>query len=158
MGKKNTRKFQAFFTFVLILFIVYSISFIIGSFHPETWYKNLKKPAFSPTENIFSWSRNILFFLVALAASAVWSKKQERPHIALLFGTNLLLLFLWTLFFFGMHQVIISFFVMLLLSISTISLEIYLYQIKRITSIILLPYLMGILFLNYLLYQIAFII
>lgn len=158
MGKKSIIKFQAFFTFLVILIIVYSFSFIVGSFHPGAWYKNLKKPSFSPTESIFSFSRYSLFFLVALAASVIWNKKTERPHIALLFGTNLLLFFLWTLFFFGMHQLTISFFVLILLAISTISLEIYLYQIKKITSIILFPYLIGVLFLSYLLYQIVFII
>lgn len=156
--KHHSARLHSLFTIIIIFLIVYAAAFIASLFKVDTWYQNLKKPEFTPPDYLFSIIWNVLFFIFALAIVLLWKEKHERPHITILFGTNLLLMILWTLFFFGLHRPDFAFFEILLLILSTLGTMLYAYNIRKITTLFLLPYLLWILFAAYLNFQIAFIL
>lgn len=98
--------FQFLFAFILCqgagaVGSVYTIPAIPG------WYASLQKPFFSPPNWVFAPVWTILFTLMALAASLVWSKGLKEPAVrkALsFFLAQLALNSLWCFLFFGLRS------------------------------------------------------
>lgn len=155
---RHSTRLHSLFTIIIIFLIVYASAFITCLFKTDTWYKNLKKPEIMPPDYAFPIAWYSLFFLLAVSIILLWRDKAERPHITLLFGINLLLVIIWSVFFFGLHQPTLAFLEILLLVIATLGTFIYSYQIRKISSLLLIPYLLWVLFLAYVNYQIAFIL
>ena len=72
------------------------------------WYPTLKKPAWSPPNQIFEPVRTVLYALMGLASWLVWRKRgeqEEQVHSALnWYGWQLGLTFLWSVLFFTLRR------------------------------------------------------
>ncbi len=154
--KRHSKRLHSLFTIIIIFLLVYSAAFITGLFRADAWYKNLRKPAFIPSDVVFLVGWNILYMLIAVVIILLWKEQSERHHITVIFSTNLVLNLLWSVFFFGLHKPDFAFFDLLLLVASIIGAIVYAYNRRRAAAYLLIPYLLWILFVAYLNYQIAF--
>jgi tryptophan-rich sensory protein len=71
------------------------------------WYDGLAKPPFTPPNWAFPLAWNLIFVLMAVAGWRVWRRpaSPERSRALALFAVQLVLNFLWTMIFFGLHAV-----------------------------------------------------
>lgn len=76
-----------------------------------TWYASLNQPSFSPPNWLFGPVWTILYALIGIAAYMVWRKyrfNKKSLRFWHFFLVQLVLNFLWTPLFFGLHWLAVS--------------------------------------------------
>jgi len=137
--------------FITAFFIVFLTAFIGSIFSYETvkseWYQSIK-PSLTPPNWIFPVVWSILFSMIALSLYFSWtrSNKKQKISVAVLFGINLLLNLLWSFLFFYMKNPVLAFFDLILLWFSIIAVIYLTEKINRISSYLLIPYLIWVTF------------
>jgi tryptophan-rich sensory protein len=141
--------------------VVYLVAFLGSLFTSSqintSWYQSIK-PSITPPNLVFPVVWNILFFLISLSLYSIWTKanKKAKTKIAILFGVNLFLNLFWSFLFFYLKNPVISFFEVVLLVLSTVSIIYYSWKINKCSSYLLIPYLVWLVFAGVLNYLIAF--
>ena len=119
----------------------------------DSWYAALVKPAFTPPDAVFAVVWFILYAFMALALSIVWTKdasKNENDGWVRFYFVQLLFNAAWTVFFFGLHAVLVALIVILFLGFMVLALAVAAADIDRRATYLLLPYLAWLLFAAYL--------
>uniref|UniRef100_A0A0C9QLH7 TSA: Wollemia nobilis Ref_Wollemi_Transcript_28336_779 transcribed RNA sequence n=1 Tax=Wollemia nobilis TaxID=56998 RepID=A0A0C9QLH7_9CONI len=117
---------------------------LVGNGGNSEWYKQLKKPPWTPPNWAFPVVWTILYALMGIAAWRVWIHAGfERQSIALgIYLFQLLLNFLWTPLFFGLHSLSAALADIVLLWFA-IAATIYLFwHIDAMASYLLVPYIL----------------
>ncbi|MEZ4809466.1 MAG: TspO/MBR family protein [Allomuricauda sp.] len=119
------------------------------------WYTTLKKPGFTPPNELFAPVWTVLYILMGVAAGIVWSKGFHHIWVKTAlyhFGFQLLLNALWSIVFFGMKSPLWGLVVILGL-LSMIMLTIRWFRVvSKPAAFMLIPYLLWVCFaalLNY---------
>jgi len=146
------------FLYVLLPVLIFGASFtgsIITS-NGMAWYDTLHLPSFTPAGGIIGIVWTILFILLAIGMILiVRNGKKETTRLPLVvFGINILLNVLWTVLFFGIHEIGFAFFEALLLAFSVIVLMKVSWNTSRTATYLFLPYVLWVLFASYLTYSI----
>ena len=97
----------------------------------ETWYLTLNKPSFTPPDWLFGPVWTLLFLLMGIALYLIWSfdpaapklqrgeqaqdKQKEKSNLVRLFIFHLIINALWSIVFFGLHEILLAFIVIILL-------------------------------------------
>ena len=113
------------------------------------WYSTLTKPTFAPPGWVFGPVWIILYFLMGVSLYTVWvseSKPKIRKVFFTVFGIQLTLNALWSLLFFGLKSPLLGFIDIILLDIMVIVTIIYAKSISKLSSLLLVPYLVWIIF------------
>lgn len=108
------------------------------------WYQSLEKPSWNPPDVVFPIAWTTIFALVCVSAVTAWEKAQtsaKRDWVIGLFALNAFLNILWSLIFFRMQRPDLAFAELLLLWLSILFLIIYTGRISRLSSLMLVPYL-----------------
>lgn len=114
--------------------------FAIGVFTlPGEWYAGLVKPAFNPPNWIFGPVWTVLYVLIAVAG---WRIHQRDPSgLAMKFWWMALVLnFLWSPTFFGLHLPGIALYVILILLAAIFSFIKWARAVDRAASLMFVPY------------------
>ncbi len=146
--------------FTLIGAIVISeLAGIIGSLFTfqsiPTWYTTIIRPDFSPPNWIFGPVWTTLFVLMGIALFLVWQKKYAQKKIGLavgLFFVQLLLNTLWSIIFFGKHNIGGAFIEIIFLWLAIVATTIAFFKISKPAGYLLLPYIAWVSFAGYLNY------
>jgi len=138
---------------ILAFVLVCELAGVIGSIFTTSsipaWYAGLAKPPFNPPGWVFAPVWTILYALMGLAAYLVFEKgprKNEVRKALAVFAGQLLLNLLWSIVFFGAHQifgaaiVIVFLWGMILASIWLFS------KISRAAAYLLVPYILWVSF------------
>ena len=148
--------------FVISLVIVYGVAFLGNLLTFENtnseWYNSIK-PSITPPDYVFPIVWNILFFLIALSFYLAWtsSKKQKiKNKILLIFGINLFLNIFWSFLFFGLKSPAFAFIELIFLEFSILAMILITRKINKLSSYLLIPYFVWVLFAGFLNYLIAF--
>lgn len=148
----------------LILFLVITHSAgIIGSIFTtpaiKTWYAELTKPSFTPPDWLFAPAWLVLYTLMGIAIFLIWQKGLEQKHAKFaftLFFVHLALNILWSILFFGFHNVllalvdIVAFWFMIIVLIKMF------WPLNKLAAYLLVPYLLWVSFamlLNFSIWQ-----
>jgi tryptophan-rich sensory protein len=98
---------------ILAFILVCELAGIIGSFFTRPsipgWYAGLAKPPFNPPGWVFAPVWTILYALMGLSAYLVYEKgaqSKEGRKALWVFAVQLLLNALWSIVFFGAHQIL----------------------------------------------------
>lgn len=86
----------------------------LGSFFTissiPTWYATLNKPSFAPPNYVFGPVWTTLYILMGISLYLLWVvKKKGKDEAIKLFFIQLVLNFLWSIIFFGMHNIALAF-------------------------------------------------
>jgi translocator protein len=148
--KKKVKKFD-WKTFLICLVIVFGIS-LIGSFFtgskPDSeWFENVR-PSITPPNYLFGIVWPILYFLIATSLYFVWvnANVKQKKKIVLIFGLNLFLNALWSIFYFGLQNVFLSFIDIIFILITIILMIQLSFKINQSSSYLLIPYLLWVCF------------
>jgi benzodiazapine receptor len=127
----------------------------IGSFFTisaiPTWYAELAKPSFNPPNWVFGPAWSLLYTLMGVALFRVWNSKPEgstkghtKPARTLAFarfGVQLVLNALWSIVFFGLHQLGPALIVIAALWLAILACIVTFWRFERTAALLLLPYL-----------------
>ena len=117
-----------------------------------TWYVQLNKPFFSPPNWIFGPVWTILYLLMGISLYLVWNKSlknkiKEFQGIAIrVFIYQLILNFLWSLVFFGLHNPFLALITIFALWLSIFTLIKYSYKVSKMSAYLLIPYIVWVSF------------
>jgi tryptophan-rich sensory protein len=108
---------------VLVLSIaIAELAGVIGSLATipaiPSWYAYLAKPSFNPPNWLFGPVWTLLYALMGTAAYLVWrehSKNKSAKHFFQLYFIQLVLNIAWSLVFFGLHDLLLAFVVIIFL-------------------------------------------
>jgi benzodiazapine receptor len=129
------------------------VGFLFVGSQLSSWYEALSKPPLTPSASVFVIVWILLYALMALALSIVWTKNPQDALCAgwaRFFFVQLLFNAAWTIFFFGFHATLIAFFDILFLIFIIAALMASAYEIDSRVNWLLLPYLIWVLFAGYL--------
>lgn len=127
-----------------------------------TWYALLAKPSFSPPNWLFGPVWSLLYTLMGVALFRVWNTKptaSTKPRRTLafsLFGAQLVFNALWSIVFFGLHQLGPALIVIAALWLAILACIITFWRLERTAALLLLPYLAWVTFasvLNFAVWQ-----
>ena len=117
------------------------------------WYEALTKPAFAPTQSLYTVVWIIIYGAMATALAIVWTKDPRAPHTegwVRFFFVQLLFNACFLMFFFGMHAVIIAFATVLFLGFMALSLAASAGEIDRRSVYLMLAYFLWLVYNAYL--------
>ncbi len=124
-----------------------------------TWYAALQKPAFSPPNWLFGPVWLILYLLMGIAVYLIWQKITENDKVKTalwLFWLHLFFNAAWSPVFFGLKNPGLALINIFIIWIFIILLLIKFWKINKLSSYLLVPYLLWVSFatlLNYSIWQ-----
>lgn len=111
------------------------------------WYETIRKPGWNPPNRLFGPVWTVLYILMGIAAALVWHSNLPNKKTALiLFAVQFLLNILWSYIFFGMHNILLAFADILLLSVMIAITIAWFLKINKVAAWLLLPYFMWVSF------------
>ncbi len=144
-----------FLSFVIFFVITYSASFIGGfvtlSFK-EPWYSQLTKSNYNPPDWVFAPVWTILYLMMTLSIWFFWHSKNRDIKTIYIYLIHIALNITWSIVFFGLHQILFAFIVLLLLIFFIISLILRYKRVNLLSYYLMIPYLLWTiyaLFLNF---------
>jgi benzodiazapine receptor len=118
----------------------------------DTWYGALDKSNLTPPAIVFPVVWSILYAMIALSGWSLWQQRQQpKAKIALgFFSAQMILNWSWSPLFFNFHLIALSFYCIILIALLTL-ITIFLTKNKfKLSSIMLVPYFIWLLFASYL--------
>lgn len=117
-----------------------------------TWYGALHKSSLTPPSIVFAIVWSILYTMIAISGYYLW-EYRKHPKAKLAFGfysAQMILNWAWTPLFFNFHLITVSFYCIILISLLTLITILLTRNNFKISSILLAPYFMWLLFAGYL--------
>ena len=138
---------------ILIFVLVCELAGFVGSVFTTPsipgWYAGLVKPSFNPPNWIFAPVWTILYVLMGIAAYLVYDKGLRRKDVRkalAVFAGQLVLNALWSIIFFGAHEILGAAVVILILW-GLIAATIWLFsRISKVAAFLLVPYILWVSF------------
>ena len=144
-----------FISFILFFIITYSASFIGGmatiSFK-EPWYSELIKSNYNPPDWIFAPVWTALYLMMTLAIWFFWHSKNRDMNTIYIYFIHIVFNTTWSIVFFGLHQILFAFIVLLILIFLIVILIIRFKRVNLVSYYLMIPYLLWTLyalFLNF---------
>ncbi len=112
-----------------------------------TWYMYLNKPTFSPPNWIFGPTWLTLYLLMGIAVYLNWIKKTKQAKLNVrLFFIHLFFNLIWTPIFFGAKNPLFAFFIIILIWVFIVIMIIKFWAVNKVSSLLLIPYLLWVSF------------
>ena len=128
----------------LILLVTFAASgiggFVTSSFK-EPWYSEIILPTFNPPSWVFSPVWTALYILMSVAIWIVWIKTSNKKILQLYF-VHLFFNAIWSVIFFGFHQIFVALIDLGIILIFIIWLMKIYYQVSKISFLLMTPYLL----------------
>lgn len=116
-------------------------------------YKYLSKPPFAPPSIIFPIVWTILYIFMGFSAYLIFnSNSNKKSNTLTIYGIQLVLNFILPILFFLLNYRLVSFIVIITLLITIVIMIIKFYRINRLSAYLQIPYLLWVIFANYLNY------
>lgn len=148
-------KFNYFAIPAFIIFISWAGSSITQS--NMDWYKTLKLPSLAPPGYFIGLVWTTIFILCAISVMLFWNKIPRSKNfnlIAMLFILNGVLNYFWSFLFFGQQMIGWSVVEMIFLNLTVAALIYLLWNEKRQSAYLLIPYFVWVCFATYLAFNI----
>ena len=128
----------------LILLVTFAASgiggFVTSSFK-EPWYSEIILPTFNPPSWVFGPVWTTLYILMSVALWIVWNNSSDKKVLQVYFF-HLFFNAIWSVIFFGFHQVLIALIDLIIILAFIIWLMKIYYQINKISFVLMIPYLL----------------
>ena len=137
-----TKKIVSLLIFIVLAFGASAWGGLVTSFYKEPWYSTIVKPEFNPPDWIFAPVWITLYIAMSVAAWLIWINPKRVEKIIYIYFIHLLINGSWSLFFFGLHLILASLIIIAIIIIFAIWLMKLYYPINKISSFLMIPYLM----------------
>jgi len=138
-----------YLTFILFFIITFSASLIGGlatvSFK-EPWYSTLIKPSFNPPDWVFGPVWTILYLMMTIAIWLYWHSKNKDMNTVYIYFIHLVFNSAWSIVFFVYHNILLALIVLLILISLILVLIVRFRRVKKMSSYLMVPYLLWTIF------------
>ena len=128
----------------LILLVTFAASgiggFVTSSFK-EPWYSEIILPTFNPPSWVFGPVWTTLYIFMSVAIWGAWNKSSDKKVLQVYF-VHLFFNAMWSVIFFGFHQIFIALIDLGIILIFIIWLMKIYYKINKISFLLMTPYLL----------------
>jgi len=144
-----------FLSFVLFFIITFSASFIGGLVtltFKEPWYSELTKSNFNPPDWIFAPVWTTLYLMMTLAIWFFWHSKNREMNTIYIYFIHIVFNTTWSVVFFGFHNIFLALVNLIILVLLIVILILRFRLVNKVSSYLMIPYLLWssfALFLNY---------
>ncbi len=124
----------------------------------DEWYYSLQQPGWAPPGYMFGIIWTAIFALIAIAGVLGWEKAPTRRDAEVMLGMfafNGFLNLLWSFLFFRMQRPDWAFYELILLWISIAGLIVFCGRFSKLSSVLLVPYLVWVTIAGALNYQVV---
>ncbi|MBN2415415.1 tryptophan-rich sensory protein [bacterium] len=118
----------------------------------NSWYESLQRPALTPPGWVFGPVWTVLYSMIAVSLFLFIGKVRGDNGYGMygVIALHLVLNFCWTWLFFGLRRPGLALIDIVLLDVTLIFLVVRFWPVQRISSILLWPYLVWVLFATWL--------
>ncbi|HTY92123.1 MAG TPA: TspO/MBR family protein [Methanocella sp.] len=143
------------FNDIVKLLVAFAASFLaaaIGSIFTftsiATWYAALNKPFFTPPNWLFGPAWTILYILMAVALFLIWRlpESKARNQAMALFAGQLITNVLWSVGFFGLHNILLGVALILVLLALIVLTTYEFYKLSKPAAYAMVPYILWVCF------------
>lgn len=120
-------------------------------------YNDLVKPVLSPPEIVFPIAWTIIYLLIGISYMLLKEKGEVSKETKQLYFIQLLFNYLWTFIFFVFRLRLLSVLWIIILDVLVIVMTYQFYKQDKLSSILLIPYVLWLLFATYLNISIYFL-
>ena len=114
-------------------------------------YARLVQPPLAPPGWVFPIVWSVLFILMGVSAALVWkSDSPERSDALFIYGTQLVVNFLWTIFYFSFNARLLAFFWLIFLLLLVLLMTVRFSRISPRAARLQIPYIVWLVFAGYL--------
>ena len=144
-----------FLSFTLFFIITYSASFIgrlATISYKEPWYSELVKSNFNPPDWVFAPVWTTLYLMMTVAIWLFWHNKNRDINTIYIYFIHILFNTTWSVVFFALHNILLALINLVILIIFIIILMLRFNRVNKISSYLMIPYLLWscyALFLNF---------
>ena len=144
-----------FLSFVLFFIVTFSASFIGGLVtytFKEPWYSELTKSNFNPPDWIFAPVWTTLYLMMTLAIWFFWHSKNREMSTIYIYFIHIVFNTTWSVVFFGFHNIFLALVNLIILIFLIVILILRFRRVNKVSSYLMIPYLLWssfALFLNY---------
>ena len=134
-----------FFSFVLLLIITYSSSFIGGLVTlnlKEPWYSQLTKSNYNPPDWVFAPVWTTLYFMMTLAIWFFWHSKKRDMKTMYIYFIHIVFNTTWSIVFFGLHEILLALIVLMILIFLIFTLILRFKSVNSVSYYLMIPYLL----------------
>ena len=138
---KKSKKYVPYIVFLVITFAVDGIAGIITAKGMPA-YEQINKPAFTPPQFVFPVVWTILYALMAIGAALVWNTGgRGRTKAIALFALQLIMNFLWVVWFFSLQAYLFAFIWLLALIAAVAAMTRAFYDVNPLAAYLQIPYI-----------------
>jgi tryptophan-rich sensory protein len=137
----ETREKNALYAFLIGTLAVGAVASFFTGPAIAGWYAGLAKPAFNPPDWVFAPVWTALYLMMGFAAWRAWRVAGTRSAAIILYFIQLALNFVWSIFFFGLHQIAFALADAIALAVAILLTMVAFFRTERIAGLLMLPYL-----------------
>ena len=118
----------------------------VTNLYKEPWYSEIAKPSFNPPDWVFAPVWITLYIAMSVAIWLIWINPKRVEKIIYIYFIHLLINGSWSLFFFGLHLILVSLIIIgIIISLVIWLIKLY-YPINKLSSFLMVPYLAWLVF------------
>ena len=136
-----SKKIISLLIFVLLAFGASAWGGFVTSLYKEPWYSTIIKPEFNPPDWIFAPAWIALYLAMSVAIWLIWINPKKTEKVIYIYFIHLLVNGSWSLFFFGLHLILVSLIIIAVIIFLVVWLIKLYYPINKISSYLMFPYL-----------------
>ena len=136
------KKIISLLIFNLLAFGASAWGSYVTNLYKEPWYSMIVKPSFNPPEWVFAPVWITLYIAMSVAIWLIWINPQRKEKIIYIYFIHLLINGSWSIFFFGLHLILVSLIIIAIIIFFVLWLIKLYYPINKVSSLLMLPYLM----------------
>lgn len=145
------RKAVAIIIPVLICFFVGLTASYFQADAIKSWYPYLNKPELTPPNIVFPIAWSIIYLCMGISIGIIFlSDSIKKQELIKLFSIQLIFNFTWSILFFYWRNPLLGFIDILILDICVSLYAIRSYSVKKVSSLLFIPYIVWIYFATYL--------
>ena len=137
----TNNKYISLTLILLVTFVASGIGGFVTSSFKEPWYSQIVLPTFNPPSWVFGPVWTLLYIFMSVAVWIAW-KKTSNKKILQLYFVHLFFNAIWSIIFFGFHQIFIALIDLGIILIFIIWLMKIYYQVTKISFLLMVPYLL----------------
>ncbi len=126
---------------LLVTFVASGIGGFVTSSFKEPWYSEIILPSFNPPSWVFGPVWTILYIFMSVAAWSAWNTTSDKKILQIYF-VHLFFNSIWSVIFFGFHQIFVALIDLVIILIFIIWLMKIYYQFNKISFLLMIPYLL----------------
>ena len=136
-----SKKIISLLIFALLAFGASAWGGLVTSLYKEPWYSTIIKPEFNPPDWIFAPVWIALYLAMSVAIWLIWINPKKTEKVIYIYFIHLLVNGSWSLFFFGLHLILVSLIIIAVIIFLVVWLIKLYYPINKISSYLMFPYL-----------------